>query len=220
MIRIITIITIVLVIAKPSQAQTSNNFYDLVPKGYDTLVVEKGDLNEDGHDDIVLVCLLKKDTIKTEEDIDDTGSRPIIILLWTSDGYKIFARNDNAILCRDCGGIFGDPFKGIEINPGGVLTIHHYGGSSWRWSYDRKFKWQNDNLLLIGKTNLSYWNGKMCKKYQDFAGTDLEDINLVTGKRHRKQLSAQCKLVLDKWDSIPIEPLIPLSEFYLVLGVR
>jgi hypothetical protein len=194
-----------------SQPKFSKDFLEFVPKGFATIAVAHGDLNEDGHDDIVFVC----DTVSdTSIDIDwtDTENRPLIVLFWTPQGYTMLLRNDSAIDCKSCGGSYGDPFSGIDIK-NGVLTISHHGGSAWQWEYIRKFKWIKDNLYLIGKSDLNYWDIKFCKKYNDYAATDFEDINLLNGKRHRKKISEDCKLLLDKWDMVDVGPLVPLSQF-------
>lgn len=194
-----------------AQTKIAKNYHDFVPKGYDTLDVSEGDLNGDQHDDIVLVCA-RIHSPDSEDDVDDTNSRPLIVLFWTPNGYQFILRNDDVIECKGCGGIFGDPFTGTEIKKG-VLTISHYGGSNWRWEFVRKFKRVNNELALIGKTNRSYWDVKFCKRLNDFAGTDVEDVNLLTGKRYRKKISQECKLIVDRWDRIDVKPLIPLSEY-------
>jgi hypothetical protein len=124
----------------------------------------------------------------------------------------MIARSDSAIMCKSCGGIFGEPFAGIAIT-NGILIVEHYGGSSWRWAYTHKFRYQQNDLYLIGTTTLSYWNVKMCEKLDEFAGTEFKDINLVTGAYEEKKVSEECKLLINKRGKQKIEPLKKLSAF-------
>jgi len=113
-------------------------------------------------------------------------------------------------MCKRCGGAFGDPFNDISITAG-VLTVDHFGGSNWKWSFNHKFRYQNDDFYLIGKTSNSYFGGHDCDKLNDFASTNFEDINYITGDRTRKKISDDCKLLLDKKDKIKTTPLKNMS---------
>ena len=68
-------------------------------------------------------------------------------------------------------------------------------------------------MFLIGKSSTSYWNVKHCDKLNDFAGTDNEDINYVTGDYHVKKISENCKLLANKKGKKKIQPLITLNKF-------
>lgn len=62
------------------------------------------------------------------------GVRPLLLYSTADDGnQELEVRNDSVILCLTCGGIFGDPYEGIEFKED-TLIIHHYGGSNWRWA--------------------------------------------------------------------------------------
>ncbi|HRD54252.1 MAG TPA: hypothetical protein PKY96_16560 [Flavobacteriales bacterium] len=62
------------------------------------------------------------------------GARPFLLYERMSDGRRVLQmRNDSIILCRTCGGVFGEPYEGIEFKDD-TLLIRHYGGSSWRWA--------------------------------------------------------------------------------------
>jgi hypothetical protein len=184
-----------------------------IPKDYDTLEVVKGDLNKDNIADVAMVLKSK------EEDKDDANKsgdelppRLLLVLLKQADGYKLAAKSDSAILCGDCGGVFGDPFAGITIVKG-VLIVDHFGGSAWRWGTTHRFRYQQNDFYLIGKTSHSFWNVKFCDKLNDFAGTSVEDINLLTGSYVEKEISEECVLKKNKKGKKKVEPLIKLSSF-------
>ena len=191
------------------------NIQSFIPKDYDTLYggLVKGDLNKDGVDDAVLALYHKMEEQDAEKiDTDSIPPRLLIILFGTAKGYVQSATSSAVLLCKHCGGVFGDPFSGITIEKN-VLTISHYGGSSWRWSIDDKFRFQNNEWYLIGETKYSYWDVEHCDTLDEFAGTDYEDINFVTGQYEIKKISEDCKLLENKKGKKPVQPLKSLTQF-------
>ena len=140
-----------LLIVLPIQAQVQTETVKLpaelqsfVQENTKPIALETADLNGDGTKDFVLVL---EDTSEIADDNGDQGKRRLLIVTRQADGkLALAARNDKAIFCRTCGGIFGDPFEGVEVGPK-TLTVHHYGGSAWRWSNAYKF-----NYSRIDKT--------------------------------------------------------------------
>jgi len=196
---------------------TKAHYEDFIPEGDTILDIARGDLNKDGNEDIVLALRDSDEDENTDyEENDSIKSNPrlLLVLLKTDSGYVCVSRSEDAILCKGCGGIFGDPFDGITIKKG-VLTLSQYGGSAWRWSYKDKFQYRNGDMYLIGTTKWTYWNVKYCKKLDDFADAEHEDVNLITGDRVVKQISEDCKLVENYKDKIKTHPLKRLSEFKL-----
>ena len=160
-------------------------------------------LNNDTLLDKVLV--LKCDE---EEMIPDTN-RLLLILFKSILGYELSANTPSAIMCKGCGGVFGDPFAGIEIRKN-VLIISHYGGSSWRWSYTHKFRYQNNDWYLIGGTKSFYHCTEQCESLDDFVG-NYSDANLITGDVLERKIDEKCKLTEIKKKII--KSLITLSKF-------
>ncbi len=195
-----------------AQGKHLNSF---IPRDYDTLSVVEGDLNKDGLNDVVLALYHKMEKIDPEKvNQDSIPPRLLVILFNTQSGYKQAASSASALLCKYCGGVFGDPFAGITIERN-VLTISHYGGSAWKWALDHKFRFQNNNWFLIGQTKNSFWSVEQCEKLGDFAGTDYEDINFVTGSFERKRISQDCKLLENKKGKRKVEPLVTLDKFII-----
>jgi hypothetical protein len=105
-----------------------------IPEPMQALALESGDLNGDGRKDYILVL---EDPDEEKQDV----ARTLLIVTREKDGsLKLAKRNDKVVLCRACGGIFGDPFDSVNIERG-KFTVHHYGGSSWRWTADYTFAW-------------------------------------------------------------------------------
>jgi len=119
--------------------------------GYSILDTVSGDLNLDQYMDMIMV--LKKDgEDSTSSVIDHPERRPLFILIGQADKtYKLAARNDNTVLCVDCGGMMGDPFMQVVIKKG-YFSIEHNGGSSWRWTRIVTFKYSPpDNYWYLHK---------------------------------------------------------------------
>jgi hypothetical protein len=191
------------------------NVQSFIPVGYDTLSTTLGDLNKDKSEDAVLVLRHEKENVVDLENtnVDSIPSRLLVVLLRKGNAYELAAVSDSAVLCKHCGGIMGDPFQGISIEKG-IIVINHYGGSAWRWGYTHKFRFQQNDYFIIGKTKISYWNVEMCEKLNEFAATEYEDINFVTGAFEKKKISQEgCKLLLNKKGKAKIKPLVRLGKF-------
>lgn len=192
----------------PAAGKTISAF---IPEGYDTLSAATGDLNKDNVADYVLVLRSQK-----EEAYDPNDSLPgriLVVLIKKGDSYTAAAKSIGSILGKDDGGVFGDPFEEVEVVKG-ILVIRHYGGSAWRWGYTHKFRFQNNAFFLIGQTTISYWNVSMCEKLGEFAATDYEDINFLTGSYQKKKVSEEgCRFLVNKKGKRPVKPLVKLEDF-------
>ena len=123
----------------------------VLPAGQTLLAWEAADLNRDGRPDAIMVSEAKAAS-------EDDGPRLLHVLLRQPDGkLKVVVRNQRAVMCRQCGGIFGDPFEGVQPQAGG-FTLLHYGGSNWRWRADFRFAWsrRDQTWQLVAVDSLSY----------------------------------------------------------------
>jgi hypothetical protein len=127
-----------------------------IPKGFGLIDTAMGDLNLDKYSDIILVLkVIGEDTA-----LDATEyKRPLLLLLGHADKtFTLAARNDNVVYCYQCGGVFGDPYSGVEIRKG-LFTVHHFGGSNDRWSNDISFKYSpTDKSWYLYKIVDEGWN--------------------------------------------------------------
>ncbi|MES2830591.1 MAG: hypothetical protein V4695_01195 [Pseudomonadota bacterium] len=135
-----------------------------------------GDLNQDGYPDTLIVV---EKPAGGNADQPQDRSRELRILTRDRNGSLILAkRSAHAIMCKLCGGAFGDPFAGITIN-GSNFTIKHYGGSRDRWRIDASFgysridrTWQltrvtqrlSDTLDLANRSTTVFLAGKQFGK--------------------------------------------------------
>lgn len=132
---------------------------------------ELGDLDSDGIDELVVVY---DSNIPTEfgncrilhiykKNTNSSLINPPEWLLWK--------HSSSAVYPSDSGGGMGDPYDGIEIKDG-ILSIAHFGGTSWKWTHIHKYRFQDGDFFLIGLTKNSFMNPRFMRS----------DYNLSTGK--------------------------------------
>ncbi|MEJ7622672.1 MAG: hypothetical protein WKF34_01645 [Pyrinomonadaceae bacterium] len=127
-----------------------------VEVGTKAIAIESADLNNDGSRDFILVLEKEKPALG-KYDLPER-SRPLLILTRAADGkLALAARNELVVLCKECGGVFGDPFEGVRAGRG-TFTVDHYGGSNWRWKIAYRFNYsrRDKTWQLVRVDNLSY----------------------------------------------------------------
>lgn len=122
--------------------------------GYNLIRLSSGDANLDGSTDWIMVF---EKYIKTAE--DEQEDRPMLLLIAQSDKtFKLDYRNDKAVNCLSCGGIFGDPFINIIIKKGYFSIEHGQAGGSQHWNQITTFKYDRgkENWFLYKDHFISY----------------------------------------------------------------
>lgn len=163
------------------------------------------DFNKDGLNDLLIV---------SENIADEEQNRSLIILSNSANGFVVSAKSKAAVLCKTCGGVFGDPYAGISVNKN-VLDIYHYGGSNWKWTNNFTFRFQNNQWELIGISNDSFFSGDDCNgDGVGTAGQNLKEVNFSTKKVHIiKTKETNCKPFLNKWYTLKSFNKILLNNF-------
>lgn len=148
------------------------------------LAFEAADLNGDGRVDYVFI--LEKQKKSPDDAEDEEGSRTLKIALRLADGgLKVVKTNDRIVFCATCGGVFGDPFAGLEAKTK-TFSVTHYGGSSWRWSNTFQFNYSriDDTWQLVMVEESSFHTSTPNKtktvKYKppkDFGKIDIADFD-------------------------------------------
>lgn len=171
----------------------------LIPKGWHVLeksngelASDEGDLNNDGIIDKAVV-------IEETSQMEYAPPRNLLIAFGNEDGtFTLSIKVEKAMLLRNEGGGFGDPFDDIIIDRGSIL-LNFFGGSGERWYMNYRFRYQNDGWYLIGATEGSFVqvdNGmdNVEEDYNlltgDYIIRKLEDGRIITtkGNRGKKQL--------------------------------
>ncbi len=157
-----------------------------------------GDLNGDKKLDAILILRsLQEDTI-TDEDHD----RPLLILIRQANGkLKAEKRNDNLVMCRQCGGVFGDPYDNTEIKNNG-FTISFYGGSTWRWGYQYRFDYKpaKKDWYLVREKQESFQSGdpETTMKECIIEETELGEVPIAKYTDQTEGATSHWKVIADK----------------------
>lgn len=145
------------------------------PKNLKVIGQVEGDLDKDGFSEKVIVY-------DTDNETDMGTERQIYIYKSINDKWVIWKKSVGAVLPSVHGGIIGDPFQGISIERG-CIVINHFGGSSSKWRYTHRYRYQNGSFYLIGaSTNF----GSPCENFITF------DYNLSTGLIIYKEIIENC----------------------------
>lgn len=145
---------------------------------------QSADLNGDGLADYVFV--LEKQKARPEDPEIDEAQRILKIAVRDANGkLSVVKSNDKIVFCSTCGGVFGDPFDELKATTKS-FTVHHYGGSNWRWANTFTFGYsRKDNTWqLISVEEQSYHTAnpdkmktKQYKPPKDFGKIDIQDFD-------------------------------------------
>jgi hypothetical protein len=169
-------------IAKPISTGTATplsketEFSTFLPASATLRLSARGDIDADGDDDALIVYA---PTLAA-----DNTSRTLMLLLRDENGvlHKSIV-NPNAILCRSCGGMMGDPLQQISTKRG-EFTLRFEGGSRELWSSEYTFKyagdrgvWKLDEIVFNGFDRA---DGKTAEKRiepAEFGDVSLEEFD-------------------------------------------
>lgn len=135
------------------------------PKGSTVIQSVDGDLDGDNIPEKVIIY-------NTKDSTEFGNIREIQILKKVNGKWSILEKSRNAVLKSGEGGMMGDPYQDTEIKKG-ILMITQAGGSSWKWGYTDKYRFQNGHFEMIGYSSSSGKPGEY--------STDV-DFNLSTGQ--------------------------------------
>lgn len=135
------------------------------PKGSEIIETVDGDLDGDNIPEKVIIY-------NTKDTTDYGNIRELQILKKINGKWTVLEKSRNAVLSSNAGGMMGDPYQSTEIKKG-ILEITQAGGSSWKWGYTDKYRFQNGHFELIGYSSSS---GKPEEYWTDV------DFNLSTGQ--------------------------------------
>jgi hypothetical protein len=131
-------------LAAPNTVEIPQEIKPFIEANSKALDIASADLNGDDTNDYVLVVEREADG-KDQEPI-----RTVIVLIREKSGtLKAVAKNDHAVLGKDCGGVWGDPFETVEAKRK-KFTIHHFGGSREKWNCSYTFGYSSkDNAWQL-----------------------------------------------------------------------
>lgn len=148
-----------------------------IPDNYSIVDSVSGDLDKDSIAELVVVY-----NIGPENEVDGVP-RELIIYKRENNKWTEWKKSDQALYGSKDGGMMGDPFGEIEIK-NGILLISQNGGSSWKWGFTDKYRFQDGEFYLIGYSSIA---GKLCEYWKDV------DFNISTGKMIVKKEFEECE---------------------------
>jgi hypothetical protein len=142
---------------------------DFVPRGWRIEFQSKGDLDKDGHDDVVLVLRMDDPAnIVENEGLGasefDTNPRLLAVLFAGDAGYRL-ALQDHALIPRPDNPVMADYLEGgdaVSVRRGAFTVRLHSWASAGSWSMGNTtftFRYQDGCFRLIGYDTTSIHRG-------------------------------------------------------------
>lgn len=147
----------------PELPQYAKNLEGLIPEGWELYNKKTGDLNKDGHDDVVFV-LQWADSIPPEypDAMWSCAYSPRIlgIALWNEkqNQFELEVQSNTFILTNEGDCTHKDPFDEVKIKRGSVWIEFSYWSSAGTWYMGADtfiFRYQNNQFELIGTEHTS-----------------------------------------------------------------
>ena len=152
----------------------------LIPRETNLLDFQIADLNGDGRPDFVFIVETKVGQP------DDDGQRTLLIAVRQPDGtLKTVKQSDKIVYCRQCGGVWGDPYEHLNAEKG-RFSVGHYAGSNWRWTNSFTFAYsRRDNTWQLVRVDESSYHTAAPNKVKshtyipprDFGKIDIADFD-------------------------------------------
>jgi hypothetical protein len=144
--------------------ETASSPEAFAPAGWTVRAKAEGDLNRDNVPDAAVVF------VNPEESHDGSIPRLLVIAFRQPDGtWKRSAVSEKEVYCKECGGALGDPFLGIVIEHGTLLTDEFGGSAAGHWEVSHQYRFEDPDWIRIGETE---------DDHSGFA----TDRNLITGR--------------------------------------
>jgi len=152
-----------------------------IPAGYSVLTLSSGDANLDKLPDYILVLKNNAQDTLSNAPEGKPSLRPLLLITGTGDGrFVLAARNDKAVECYDCGGVFDDPFMNTVIK-NGYFTIEHgvAGGVHWESFTTFKFDKARSDWFLYKDHYTSYKLNDDTDEDAEALVTDVDKLRTV-----------------------------------------
>jgi hypothetical protein len=207
--QIAPILLLVSLLDAPAFADTTGPWSSLVPKGFHVIETIRGDLNQDGQDDVVLLVKASDPadivTDKSGERVD-RNLRGLVIAFRDHDGYRLAVKNPTCFSSEhEDGGVYYAPELSVSVERGSLI-LHYSHGRYGYWRYT--FRYQLGDFALIGYDR-SEDHGPVVQTFTS--------INLSTGKKLKKvninsQVPDADERFVEHWSRIVVPKPIRLSE--------
>lgn len=147
----------------PEAAPSTEAF---VPAGWGIEVLDEGDLNHDGLDDLLLVLkeedpanILTNEPMSPGVDEWDANPRILAIAFAQAEGGYTLVLQNNDFLPRHEDPCIDDPLGGAEIDEGTIQIMFHFWANAGSWytsSTKYTFKYLEESFHLVAYANFTY----------------------------------------------------------------
>lgn len=195
----------------PTIKQQAKEINDFVPVGWMVLDSADGDLNKDGVADVAII-LQHKDSILLTNSFNDTvltQPRILLVLFRNAVGNTFtVAEQSNTFILKHDNPAMDDPYLEMAINKGVLEIKFHLFYNSGSWYVTNavyKFRYQQENFVLIGADNASFHR----------ATHDFEEYsyNFLTKKRAFTKGNDNKRIKNTTWKTVDVAPLKTLKTF-------
>ena len=153
-----------------------------LPEGVCLMDMCEGDLDGDDKPDfaVVLEYELGYEYFSDREfGLPQEGIRPIYVYTYDEDaGYQCRYEHPDLIAADGYGGMYGDPYAGIEITEG-ALRVSDFGGDAWRWGDDLLFEIKGEAFVLKELINYESHGGNGMRSIWNYEEGTLETYALA-----------------------------------------
>lgn len=192
-----------------TQTKKLVHIHDFIPEGYTIFEEIKGDLNNDGLTDHVLIIknTLPEDIVTDRFDKKvDRNRRGIIVLFKTKDGFNEIVKNYKCFSSEnEDGGVYFPPELVVEINKN-KLYVHYAHGRYGYWRYTFRFNINDFELIGYDASN----------NFGPIVNSETS-INFLTKKKLEKvnvneRAESGEEVFESTWTVVKINKLLKLSE--------
>jgi hypothetical protein len=165
-----------------SDTEPRGELMRLLNTGEDLYDFRKADLNGDGFSDYVFIVGPPKSN--NVDDCIEGDNRTLKIAVRSFDGcLKIVKSNDRIILCKECEGVFGDPYTGMKAGYK-WFSVSHAGGGNNKWYTTFRFRYsrKDDTWQLVLAHDRSTLFVEVLEEYffkppRDYGKVDIADFD-------------------------------------------
>ncbi len=176
--------------AAPAPVPPSDPWIPAVAQGWTRTDTVEHDFDGDGTDDIAVVL--------TPDEGSAHPERLLVVALGRPDGFERVLQTPCIAMCPSCGGVFGDPYSGLEQIGERSLRVDNYGGSSWRWSTSYTLAWRDGAMAVVGYDSSSFHSSRPEE-------VDTVSVNLLNGRATSNDVAKrhdQGKIAADDCDAV------------------
>lgn len=151
-----------------------------VPKGYEILASQKGQVNGDDFEDVVMILKAKNEAELSDYAGGKPSLRPLLVLVGDANGsLSQAARSDKAVFCVDCGGQMGDAFNALTIKDKNIEIAHSGGGGgNNNWSRVLTFGYNAEKAAFVLLSDGEESWKPTDKKAKSFVEAKLEEFDV------------------------------------------